>query len=81
MIFEWDERKNRANIRKPGFDLADPEEVFRGGLVVRTRHAGGLPIEAVGRTWLGSRLRCARDIRRAGARENPSHITKKGNQS
>ncbi len=34
MIFEWDERKNRANIRKPGFDLADPEEVFPGGLVV-----------------------------------------------
>jgi uncharacterized protein len=28
--FEWDEAKNRANIRKHGFDLSDAEEMFRG---------------------------------------------------
>ena len=34
MKFEWDEGKNRANIRKHGFDFADAEEMFRGVLVV-----------------------------------------------
>jgi uncharacterized DUF497 family protein len=34
MNFEWDEAKNRANIRKHGFDFADAEEMFRGVLVV-----------------------------------------------
>jgi uncharacterized DUF497 family protein len=36
MNFEWDETKNRANIKKHGFDLADAEEMFRGALVVDT---------------------------------------------
>jgi uncharacterized protein len=35
MIFEWDDAKNRANIRKHGFDFADAEEIFRGFLLVR----------------------------------------------
>lgn len=35
MIFEWDEAKNRANIRKHGFDFAWAEEMFRGPLLVR----------------------------------------------
>lgn len=34
MRLEWDERKNRANRRKHGLDLADAEEMFRGLLVV-----------------------------------------------
>jgi uncharacterized protein len=34
MYFEWDEAKNRANIRKHGYDFADAEELFRGVLVV-----------------------------------------------
>jgi len=34
MIFEWDDAKNRANIRKHGFDFADAEEIFQGLLVV-----------------------------------------------
>lgn len=34
IIIEWDEGKNRANIRKHGFDFADAEEMFRGVLVV-----------------------------------------------
>jgi uncharacterized DUF497 family protein len=32
--FGWDERKNRQNIKKHGFDFADAEEMFRGVLVV-----------------------------------------------
>jgi len=35
MILEWDEPKNRANIRKHGFDFADAEEMFRSALLVR----------------------------------------------
>jgi uncharacterized DUF497 family protein len=31
----WDEAKNRANIRKHGFDFAEAEEMFRGFLLVR----------------------------------------------
>ncbi len=34
MRFEWDEAKNRANIKKHGFDLRDAEEMFHGVLVV-----------------------------------------------
>jgi uncharacterized DUF497 family protein len=34
MTFEWDEAKNRSNIRKHGFDFADAEEMFRGMLIV-----------------------------------------------
>ena len=33
--FEWDEAKNRANIRKHGFDFADAEQLFSGILLVR----------------------------------------------
>ena len=35
MRFEWDASKNRANVRKHGFDFADAEEMFRGILLVR----------------------------------------------
>jgi len=31
--FEWDENKNRQNIRKHGFDFADAEEMFGGILL------------------------------------------------
>ena len=34
MVFEWDETKNRSNIRKHGFDFVDAEEMFRDVLVV-----------------------------------------------
>jgi uncharacterized DUF497 family protein len=30
MLFEWDEAKNKLNIRKHGFDLADASELFTG---------------------------------------------------
>lgn len=33
--FEWDERKNIANIRKHGFDFQDAWEVFQGPLLAR----------------------------------------------
>ncbi len=32
---DWDEAKNRANIRKHGFDFAEAEEMFRGFLLAR----------------------------------------------
>lgn len=35
MIFEWDQAKNRSNIRKHGFDFADAEEMFRGLVIIR----------------------------------------------
>jgi uncharacterized DUF497 family protein len=35
MKFEWDEVKNRTNIRKHGFDFAEAEEMFRRALLVR----------------------------------------------
>lgn len=36
MRLEWDEAKNRANIRKHGLDFADAEEVFRGVLLAES---------------------------------------------
>ena len=33
MNFEWNEAKNRSNIRKHGLDFADAEEMFRGVLI------------------------------------------------
>ncbi len=35
MNLEWDERKNRDNVRKHGFDFAEAEEMFRHALLVR----------------------------------------------
>jgi uncharacterized DUF497 family protein len=35
MNFEWDEAKNRANIRKHGFDFAWAGQMFRVPLLVR----------------------------------------------
>lgn len=32
--FEWDEQKNRANIRKHGLDFADAWEIFAGPVLV-----------------------------------------------
>ena len=33
--FEWDEAKNRANIRKHGFHFAEAEIMFRGFILAR----------------------------------------------
>ncbi len=35
MKLEWDDRKNRVNIRKHGFDFADAEQLFSGPAVFR----------------------------------------------
>lgn len=35
MKYEWDEAKNRANLRKHGLDFANAEEMFRGALLIR----------------------------------------------
>lgn len=33
MPFEWDEQKNRANVRKHGLDFADAWEIFEGPML------------------------------------------------
>lgn len=33
MHFEWDEQKNKANIRKHGFDFADAWEIFEAPML------------------------------------------------
>lgn len=45
MRFEWDDDKNRANIRKHGFDFSEVGEVFRGPMLARldTREDYGEP--------------------------------------
>lgn len=35
MNFEWDENKNRSNIRKHGIDFADVYFVFEGPMIVQ----------------------------------------------
>ena len=35
MKFEWGEAKNRANIKKHGYSLAEAEKMFCGPLLVR----------------------------------------------
>ena len=35
MRFEWDEEKNRANLRKHGFHLAEAPEMFAGPFLAR----------------------------------------------
>lgn len=35
MNFEWDENKNRSNIRKHGIDFADVYCVFEGPMIVQ----------------------------------------------
>lgn len=35
MKFEWDEKKNKINIKNHGFDFADANEMFEGPMVVR----------------------------------------------
>ena len=34
MNYEWDEAKNRANIRRHGFDFADAADLFSGPVLV-----------------------------------------------
>ena len=78
MRFEWDEAKNRANIRKHGFDFAEAEEMFRGVLLVRpdTREDYGEE------RWLGiGMLRgagCLCRVRSALARCHSRHLAEKG---
>lgn len=56
MKFEWDEAKNRANLRKHGFDLAQAEEMFRGFLLVRPDVREDYGEER----WIGIGVTCGR---------------------
>jgi uncharacterized DUF497 family protein len=35
MKFEWDERKNHANVEKHGLDFADAHKVFKAPMLVK----------------------------------------------
>ena len=57
MRFEWDEDKNRENIRKHGLDFADAEELFQGPMWIRPdlRFDYGEP-RLIGIGAIGSRI-------------------------
>jgi uncharacterized DUF497 family protein len=76
--FEWDEKKNRQNFKKHGFDFADAEGMFRGFLLVRpdTREDYGEE------RWIGigmiSGARRLCSVRSTLARYRPHHLIEKG---
>jgi uncharacterized protein len=78
--FEWDEQKDRQNLRKHGFDFADAEEMFRGVLLVDpdTR-------EDYGETrWVGIGMIHGRTAHVAFAERGPNnshHLPEKGDQT
>ncbi len=78
MRLEWDEAKNRANVRKHGFDFTEAEELFRGPLLIRPDTDQDYGEER----WLGVGMtrgsRCICGICREVARHNPHHLTEKG---
>src|ERR1700676_1082522 len=78
MIFEWDDAKNRANIRKHGFDFADAEEIFRGLTCRRPRHAGGLRRTTLDWSWLDSGSHCTCGFYRTRPRGRSHHFAEKG---
>ena len=65
MRFEWDEAKNRTNIRKHGFDFAEAEEMFRGVLLVAW-------------DWHGSGAGSLCRVHSALARCHSRHLAEKG---
>ena len=78
MKFEWDEAKNRSNIRKHGLDFADAEEMFRGSLVAdpdTSEDYGEKRWAAVGMSR-GCVLLAYSPSR---PRQRPDHFIKKGN--
>jgi uncharacterized DUF497 family protein len=81
MIFEWDERKNRANIRKHGLDFANAEQLFRDLLVADpdTREDYGEKRW----NWNGhdTRTHLACGLCGTAPRDNSHHFPEKGNRS
>ncbi len=78
MFFEWDETKNRINVRKHGFDFVEAEEMFRGALLVRPDTPGGLRRKAVDWDWHDSGPSCLCRIRGVSERHDPHHLIEKG---
>ena len=78
MKLEWDDAKNRANIRKHGFDFADAEEMFHGALLIRPDTDEDYGEER----WVGIGMiqgpRCLCSVRRTPTRYNPHHLAEKG---
>ena len=57
MKLEWDEEKNRKNIRKHGLDFADAWEIFEAPVLVNADKRFAYGDERwVGIGWLGKRV-------------------------
>lgn len=67
MRFEWDERKNQANIRKHGLDFADAADMFSSPMLVRpdTREEYGEE-RWIGIGFIGNRCAFVAFTREAG---------------
>ena len=78
MNFTWDQAKNRANIRKHGFDFAEAEEMFRGPLLIRPDTGEDYGEER----WIGIGIIQGRVALVAFAerpqRNDPHHLAEKG---
>ena len=80
MRFEWDQAKNRTNLRKHGLDLAEAVEMFFGHLLIRpdTREDYG-EYRWIGH-WNHQRADCFRAFHREFTRDDPNHLFEKGEQ-
>lgn len=76
--FEWDEAKNRSNIKKHGFDCAEAEEMFHNALLNLSRYARGLRRGAMDWNWNDAGPGCLRGIRGTLERDDPYHLAQKG---
>ncbi len=76
MKFEWDEAKNRANIRKHGFDFAAADQMFAGVIITTPdiRHDYGE------RRWKGLGMIRGRTVAIIFAErgDNTIHLAEKG---
>ena len=70
MKFEWDEEKNRKNVRKHGFNFAEAAEMFGGPLLVRP----DLREEYGEERWLGIGMTRGRVAFLAFAQDSPETI-------
>jgi len=78
MTFEWDEDKNRANMRKHGLDFAEAEEMFRGVLVAEPDMREDLRRKALEGNRHHSRANGRSHFCRACTPDRSNHLVEKG---
>jgi hypothetical protein len=74
--FEWDEKKNRQNIKKHGFDFTDVEEMFCGILLF----SPDLREDYGESRWIGIGTIRGRTCRTCTG-DHSHHLAKEGNPS